>query len=81
MSPSPARHPPGARPASWLAARAGASGPFPSPPGETPKTITIDVKGDSTREANEYFYPDLFGNSGNSLFTKSRGPGTTLNDD
>src|SRR5262249_9809628 len=50
-------------------------------PGETTKTITIEVKGDSKREANEDFYLDLFGNSGNSLFTKNRGIGTILNDD
>ena len=50
-------------------------------PGETTKTITIEVKGDSKREANEYFYLDLFGNSINSLFTKGRGIGTILNDD
>jgi hypothetical protein len=28
-------------------------------PGETTKTITIEVKGDSKRESNEYFYLDL----------------------
>ena len=50
-------------------------------PGETTKTITIDVKGDSKKEADEYFYLDLFGNSGNALFTKNRGVGTILNDD
>lgn len=50
-------------------------------PGETTKTITIEVKGDSKREANETFYLDLFGNSSNSLFTKNRGVGTILNDD
>jgi hypothetical protein len=50
-------------------------------PGETTKTITIEVKGDSKKEANETFYLDLFGNSGNSLFTKKRGLGTILNDD
>ena len=50
-------------------------------PGETSKTITIEVKGDSKKEANEMFYLDLFGNSGNSLFTKNRGLGTILNDD
>jgi hypothetical protein len=49
--------------------------------GETTKTITIDGKGDSKREANETFYLDLFGNSGNSMFTKNRGTGTILNDD
>jgi hypothetical protein len=50
-------------------------------PGETTKTITIEVKGDSKKEVNETFYLDLFGNSSNSLFTKNRGLGTILNDD
>jgi hypothetical protein len=50
-------------------------------PGETTKIITIEVKGDSKKEANETFYLDLFGNSSNSLFTKNRGLGTILNDD
>ena len=50
-------------------------------PGETTKTITIEVKGDSKKEANETFYLDLFGLSSNSLFTKNRGLGTILNDD
>jgi probable HAF family extracellular repeat protein len=50
-------------------------------PGETQKTITITVNGDSKKEGNETFYLDLFGNSSNSLFTKSRGIGTILNDD
>ena len=50
-------------------------------PGETTKTITIDVKGDSKREADEFFYVDLFGNSSNSVLDKKRGIGTILNDD
>jgi probable HAF family extracellular repeat protein len=50
-------------------------------PGETTKTITISVKGDSKRETTEYFYLDLFGNSSNSLFSKKRAIGTILNDD
>jgi len=50
-------------------------------PGETTKTITIVVNGDSKKEANETFYLDLFGASSNSLFTKNRGLGTILNDD
>jgi hypothetical protein len=49
--------------------------------GETTKTITIVVNGDSKKEADETFYLDLFGNSSNSLFTKNRGIGTILNDD
>jgi probable HAF family extracellular repeat protein len=50
-------------------------------PGETTKTITIEVKGDSKKESDETFYLDLSGNSFNSLFTKPRGIGTILNDD
>jgi hypothetical protein len=50
-------------------------------PGETTKTITIEVTGDSKKEADETFYLDLFGNSSNSLFIKNRGLGTILNDD
>jgi hypothetical protein len=50
-------------------------------PGETTKTITIELKGDSKKEANETFYLDLFGLSSNALFTKNRGTGTILNDD
>lgn len=50
-------------------------------PGETTKTITIEVRRDKKREANETFYVDLFDNSGNSLLNKSRGIGTILNDD
>ena len=45
------------------------------------KTVTIEVKGESKKEADEYFYLDLFGNSSNALFTKNRGIGTILNDD
>jgi len=50
-------------------------------PGETAKTITIEVKGDNKKEAHETFYLDLFDNSSNSLFAKNRGIGTILNDD
>jgi hypothetical protein len=39
------------------------------------------VNGDSKKEANEMFYLDLFDCSSNSLFTKSSGLGTILNDD
>lgn len=50
-------------------------------PGETTKTITIQVNGDSKKEANETFFLDLYGLSSNALFTKNRGIGTILNDD
>ena len=59
----------------------GKSGSLTFAPGETTKTITIVVNGDSKKEADETFYLDLFGNSSNSLVTKSRGIGTILNDD
>ncbi len=57
------------------------SGTLTFAPGETTKTITIEVKGDSKKEANETFYLDLFDSSSNSLFTKNRGLGTIVNDD
>ena len=57
------------------------SGTLTFKPGETKKTITIEVNGDSKKEADEYFYVDLFGNSSNSLFSKNRGIGAILNDD
>ena len=50
-------------------------------PGETTKTISIEVKGDSKKEANESFYLDLFASSSDALFTKNRGIATILNDD
>jgi hypothetical protein len=57
------------------------SGTLTFAPGETTKTITVEVKGDSRREADESFYLDLFGLSNNALFTKNRGIGWILNDD
>jgi hypothetical protein len=50
-------------------------------PGETTKTITIAVNGDSKKEGNETFFVNLFGNSSNSYFSVSQGIGTILNDD
>jgi hypothetical protein len=49
--------------------------------GETVKTISVTVKGDKAREANETFFVDLFGASGNALIALPRGIGTILNDD
>jgi hypothetical protein len=57
------------------------SGTLTFAPGETTKTITIEVKGDSKKQADETFYLDLSGLSSNALFTKNRGLGTILNDD
>jgi hypothetical protein len=50
-------------------------------PGETSKTITIEVRGDNRQEANEAFYVDLLDASSNALFARSRGMATILNDD
>jgi hypothetical protein len=50
-------------------------------PGETTKTITIEVKADNRKEPNETFYLDLINNSSNSLLTKFRGIGSIWNDD
>jgi hypothetical protein len=55
--------------------------PLTFTPAETTKTITIEVKGDTKKEADQSFYLDLFGLSNNALFTKNRGIGTILNDD
>jgi hypothetical protein len=60
---------------------ASATGTVTFAPGQTTRTITIQVKGDNKRESNETFFVDLFGLSSNALFTKNRGLGTILNDD
>jgi len=58
-----------------------ATGTLTFAPGETTKTITIKVKGDRTKEADETFYLDLFGVSSNALILDAQGIGTILNDD
>ena len=57
------------------------SGTLVFAPGETTKTIKIDVKGDNKREPNEYFCVDLYGASPNAAIYQGRGMGTILNDD
>ena len=59
----------------------GKTGTLTFAPGETTKTIAIEVKGDSKKESDETFYLDLFGLGSNALFTKNRGIGRILNDD
>jgi hypothetical protein len=59
----------------------GKTGTLTFSPGETTKTLTIVVRGDPKKEANETFFVELFGNSSNSLLAKKRGVGTILNDD
>jgi probable HAF family extracellular repeat protein len=60
---------------------AATSGTLTFAPGQTVQTVTVTIKGDKKKEADESFYLDLFDSSGNSLITKSRGTGTILNDD
>jgi hypothetical protein len=58
-----------------------ASGTLTFAPGETTKTITIRVKGDRKREADETFFVNLFGVSSNATIFDAQGLGTILNDD
>lgn len=57
-----------------------ASGKITFAPGETSKTITVWVHGDTKKEGNESFYLNLSGVT-NSLITRNRGIGAILNDD
>jgi uncharacterized delta-60 repeat protein len=57
------------------------SGSLTINPGETSKTVTIQVKGDKKRESNETFNVNLLNPSSNALFTDNLGVGTILNDD
>ncbi len=56
------------------------SGTLTFAPGETTKTITVEVKGDRKKEANETFFLNLSGVL-NALLADSQGLGTILNDD
>jgi hypothetical protein len=56
------------------------SGTLAFAPGETTKTITIQVIGDRKKEANETFFLNLSG-ALNALLADSQGLGTILNDD
>jgi len=59
---------------------AATSGTLTFAPGETTKTITVAVKGDRKKEANETFFMNLSG-AVNALIADSQGLGTILNDD
>jgi len=79
--------PPCYRSATWLDGTAQSStgdyiakfGTLTFTPGET--TITISVKGDRKKEANETFFLDLYGQNSNAMFCVNRGAGTIQNDD
>ncbi len=49
--------------------------------GETSKTISVIVNGDTEKEEDELFYVDLSNASSNATVTTSRGTGTILDDD
>ena len=49
--------------------------------GQTTKSITVVIKGDTKKEADEYFYVLLSGASGNAIISNAYGWGTILNDD
>jgi len=57
------------------------SGTVTFTPGETTRTITVVVKGDKKKEANETFFVNLSGPSSNALIFDAQGIGTILNDD
>jgi hypothetical protein len=59
---------------------AAASGTLTFAPGETTKTITIAVKGDRKKEADETFFVNLAGAT-NALIEDGQGIGTILDDD
>jgi hypothetical protein len=50
-------------------------------PGETTKTITVFVKGDTTKESNETFRVNLGRAAGNATIGHPRAVGTIVNDD
>ncbi len=49
--------------------------------GQTSQTITVTIKGDKSKEYNEYFYVMLSDASSNALLYNSTGYGDILNDD
>jgi len=57
-----------------------ASGKLTIPAGTTTGTITVNVRGDTQREPDEYFFVDLTSPT-NAVLTDARGQGTIVNDD
>ena len=57
------------------------SGTLTFAPGQTTKTFTVTIKGDTKKEADEFFYVRLNGASSNALIDIGYGYGNILNDD
>ncbi len=57
------------------------SGTVTFAPGETSKTVTVQVNGDTTVEPNETFIVNLSSATGNATITDNQGVGTIVNDD
>jgi hypothetical protein len=57
------------------------SGTLTFAPGETTKTITVEVVGDATPEPDEYFFVNLSGASGNALIGFGQALGLVSDDD
>ena len=57
-----------------------ASGTLTFAPGQTTQTITVGIKADKKKEADETFFVNLFGAS-NALVLDNQGRGTILDDD
>ncbi len=50
-------------------------------PGETSKTVTVQVNGDTAVEPNETFFVNLSNATGNATIADNQGVGTIVNDD
>jgi hypothetical protein len=66
-----------AAPGDFLAA----TGTLTFAPGETAKTITVQVNGDTTAEPNETFFVNIANATGNATFADIQASATILNDD
>jgi hypothetical protein len=57
------------------------SGTITFAPGETTKTVTVQVNGDAIREADETFSVNLANVTGNATIADAQAIGTVANDD
>ncbi|HEX8738222.1 MAG TPA: Calx-beta domain-containing protein, partial [Pyrinomonadaceae bacterium] len=57
------------------------SGTLTFAPGETTKTITVTINGDTLKEANEFFFVNLSTPSSNAVIADGQGVGIIIDDD